>query len=217
MFKEPAITSTSEWTGKGCVYPPMSNSPLNCSTRNSKITRPFHKVSSFPVKRNKPIIALITTLFFLGGPMAIIGRIVTVIIFTINRMLYRRPWPHISEKRFKRESPFIAYFNTASAVSFKRMVIRIHTSVFHAIPYPIFRTLAHIMSSISGWPAATTTTRHSKPTLNLIRVNGGLISTITVTEPFSTFVDDANANSGQATKPFARNILKLHRSILHAT
>ena len=59
----------------------------------------------------------IARLFHSRRPAAVIGRIWAVVVNSIDRMILRRPFAHVSQKVFKRVDPPVTYDNTATPVS----------------------------------------------------------------------------------------------------
>lgn len=51
------------------------------------------------------------------SPFAILCSVITIIINSLYRMIFRRPWSHIFDKLFKTSTPRMTNFNTSSAIS----------------------------------------------------------------------------------------------------
>lgn len=77
-----------------------------------------------------PLVALLLTF---GRPTAIIWRVVTVVVFALDRRA-RRAWRHIGLKRGVVVKPAIAHFNASPAVIFVRNVSRCVATAFHGLP-----------------------------------------------------------------------------------
>lgn len=70
-------------------------------------------------------------------PSTVFGRVGTVVINTVNRMLIRRSWTHITQKRCEAISPALTDFNATSAVASVATNIRVSTARFHRVPYTV--------------------------------------------------------------------------------
>lgn len=97
------------------------------------------------------IISSIICLFFSGSPSAIAWLIITIIIYSINRVIV---WPisHVRKEIIKRFSPPIADQNTAPTIIFIILIINIFASLNHLRPSIVnglFRFIAHLTSFLS--------------------------------------------------------------------
>lgn len=77
------------------------------------------------------------SLFVLSGPLAVLRAVRTVPVFSIDGVLWRRPWSHVRKERLERIFPSFANTNAATAVSREVRVLRIHTTHFHVDPSAI--------------------------------------------------------------------------------
>lgn len=85
------------------------------------------------------------------GPTTIGGFVISIIVYTIQRMCGRWFLPHISVKVFKL-LPTFAHFNAASPVIFESHVISVCASLPHAAP-----------SNINGRVGLSMSSTHNKP------------------------------------------------------
>lgn len=76
---------------------------------------------------------LIVLLFFTGCPSTIFFGIAEIVVLSVQRVLWRRPWSHVISESFIR-IPFLAYRNSASSIVFPLLEIRIQASSPHALP-----------------------------------------------------------------------------------
>lgn len=87
----------------------------------------------------------IVSLFRASGPFAVFGTIVSVIINSVNRVVFAGLLSHIGVEIFKSE-PAIAHRDSATAVMPKRPLVGVSTSGQHCSPNPVGRTTTHTMS-----------------------------------------------------------------------
>lgn len=102
---------------------------------------PFGKRMSFAFVRDVPIHAGIVGLLFCGCPTAILGRIRTIVVDSVNRQSRLWPWSHISIESCKVGAPSLAHDNTAFSIVVIRSMIGVVAARFHADPYLILREL----------------------------------------------------------------------------
>lgn len=115
-----------------------------------KFSRPRIEAKRHAVDRDPPGPRSVLALFFIGGPTAIDGRIVTIIVDAFKRVFRRRPRSHISQKPLERTSPRYTDLNPASAIARIKVSAHIFTSGNHPFPHAIFRRSAHAVCRAGG-------------------------------------------------------------------
>lgn len=83
---------------------------------DTEYTRPLSNRQRLPLKVKKMYRRAIVTLFFGRGPAAVVGAIIAVTVNAVNRVLFRRRLPHVSDKVLDRFDPALADLNTFCAV-----------------------------------------------------------------------------------------------------
>jgi hypothetical protein len=87
-------------------------------------------------------------LLFLGGPSAIIGLVVSVIVDSIYRMRWAWALAHVGEKVLKGIQPTVTNSYASAAIITVVMVTLIKATPFHSGPRPIFNRVGHAVSLI---------------------------------------------------------------------
>jgi hypothetical protein len=85
-----------------------------------------------------PIFSPICYLLYMSSPVTIVRRIATIVVDSINRVVFARTASHIGKKGSKIISPTCAYFYTSAAVMYKSLGVRIAASRLHGQPNIIF-------------------------------------------------------------------------------
>jgi hypothetical protein len=127
---------------------PVAKSPPHNLLANSQFFCPLNARLGYSVIGNIHVISGVSSLLFTRGPSAIIGRIVTIIINSINRIFAGQSFPHIGIKVFKGVSPAITNSNTSSTITRIIRIIRIGTTIDKSSPYSIFGAFPHSMFCI---------------------------------------------------------------------
>jgi len=127
--------------GFNLVPTPSYASPYNLGV-SPIFQAPVGNTFSPTVYSNKTITRHISTLHFLSSPSAIFRRIVTIIIYAVQRVLRTRLISQICKeirKTFKRVIPTVADFDSSSTVPLIGSVVRIITTAAHISPRIINR------------------------------------------------------------------------------
>lgn len=120
-----------------------------------------------------------------GSPSAIIGLVVTVIVFAVNGMLLAGPRPHIGIEVLERRQPAVANADSTPAVIGKARILLVEAPYFHICPCLIFRKPTHsVRCEIAGvdffrQASATQALSHSQG----IAANSSLCPAFAATEP----------------------------------
>lgn len=116
---------------------PSSKAVGNKIWSNTKFSAPFSNCNSNSIESEISVTSRIVFLLNLRCPCAIIICISSVIILTINRMLWGRSLSHIRQKILK-GIPSLANRNASSAIITKLFISWIMASISHAQPNLIF-------------------------------------------------------------------------------
>lgn len=100
--------------------------------------RQIFQCAGMTVEGIEPGAALVFALCSGSRPAAIRRFVMAVVVDTVDRMLWRRPWPHIREKIRERRAPAIAYTDATRTVALKVFSAREQTPCFHQSPDEIF-------------------------------------------------------------------------------
>lgn len=92
--------------------------------------------------------AAITRLFCLAAPSTVLGRVRAVVVNSINRMGWRRPWPHVCVEGGEIILPLFADGNSPSSILGEFGVARIKAALLHRSPTVVFRHLPHPMGQV---------------------------------------------------------------------
>src|SRR5699024_1425047 len=79
------------------------------------------------------------------SPPAVRGFIISISIYSIQRMIRSRFVPHIFKELFKRIQPLIAHFDALATIVFIILTINIYTSLLGTLPRIIFFAINHPM------------------------------------------------------------------------
>jgi hypothetical protein len=131
----------SNWRGYSSLKGPMifMNTGSKRPIGYPKTCRPFRQAHRSPIigiqlHRISSIPPLLTS----SSPGTILWTIALVIVFTLNRMMLRRSWPHVLKELRKRVSPTVTYRNPSRPVVTIPLCVGIQTTLFHMTPDPIF-------------------------------------------------------------------------------
>lgn len=116
----------------------MSNIGVKSDIPTPFCVRFSHAVDSDPVRSGR-----VKLLFLSRCPTTIARFIISIIIYTVNRVFWGWSWPHIFIKILKAVLPSLANLNPSPTVSTPSYMRGIFTPVFHAPPYCINRGVRH--------------------------------------------------------------------------
>jgi len=108
---------------------------------------PFTQKHGFSAKGDVTVIGLITHLLRVGSPPAILRRVVTVIINSVDTVLRGWSFTHVGIKVSKIIPP-VADGNSFPTVRWILLIIPIITSASHVSPMVIFRCVSKSVSGI---------------------------------------------------------------------
>lgn len=100
---------------------------------------PIHQTHRTPLECDVVISTMVTILFGVSAPLAILRRVAKIVIATLNAVLSRWSSPHVLQKISKRMFPAFANRNTPTAIPSIFAIIRIASSLVHFNPYAILR------------------------------------------------------------------------------
>lgn len=170
-------------------------------------------------KKMAPLISLFTrssiiALLFTGGPAAIIGLIVPVIVYSVYRVLFGRSWSHIKKECLERIIPSVANVNSSPSIIFIPRVIRVIGSRFHSSPYaPLIRESAPMRFMDLRRPLLLETSAAlGVSATQLIQIRGHCVSAITRTNPLCSTSIFKPRKGDKSAKPLACYILDIARS-----
>ena len=96
---------------------------------------PLGNGQGFIVDGQKSVVGSVTLLLFRCSPAAIIRFIVSVTVGkSIKAMFWARSWPHIAEKSFKVQEPFLTHLNPATAIVFVVGALRVVATLLGRLP-----------------------------------------------------------------------------------
>lgn len=126
----------------------------NSTSRTSQLASPVGDAFGFPIKGEIGISSHVATLLFRKGPMAVLGRVITVIILSFNGVPRGRPGAHIFKKGGK-NVPSLTNLNPSPSMVFEFGKVGIIASGAHRMPMAILRCLANSFRFVgSPYPAA---------------------------------------------------------------
>jgi len=100
----------------------------------SEVERPVFNTINSDKSRHSSIKLLLAS----SSPSAVIWRVISVVIFSIQCIIIRSV-AHIRDKLMKITNPFITYGNSSAAIIMVMRIIRVITSGFHRLPAAIKR------------------------------------------------------------------------------
>ena len=126
----------------------------------------------------------ILNLFRVTSPFTIIGRILTIIVYSFKGQSLRT-FSHISKKGSEIMKPASADRNSSPPIIFVGRVIRVCASLFHVMPNSIFRGFCSAMRFASCAQQFTlkATARFATATLKRARADNYLLSAIALAQP----------------------------------
>lgn len=141
---------------RGCknsllVSPSLPQSAANCDDAYSSMPRPLRKCFCHPINRDKSGCfpeSSIVCLFFVRCPSTVLGRIISVIIYTLYGMRVAWTPSHISDKLTK-VKPFRGNGNSSAAIVFVFSVVGVVASCLHCLPNSVFWHLTTVYNRVS--------------------------------------------------------------------
>jgi len=103
---------------------------------------PLGHIHCLTIKGEKVIVPTIVGLFSLGGPLAVLRRVWTIVVNTLNRMFRTGPWSHVGIENGE-VVPSWVHSDSAFAIIVIPMVVRVTTSLAQVCPDVIFRSICH--------------------------------------------------------------------------
>src|SRR3990167_6468888 len=102
--------------------------------------------SSYTTDCGNPIVSTVPVLFFSGGPLAILWRIIFTIVDSIYRLALRL-FSHVSKKVLKHLPPFADLYSSTTVV-WKGVLVWVSASVLHLTPNEVSLGLFDCMSML---------------------------------------------------------------------
>ena len=146
-------------------------------TTTTKTARPFRMTKSYSIKRNIFTSAGVLSLLKWGSPSTIIRFIISIVIFSINRMFECGSRSHVFKKCFERIFPLFTNPYSSFAIIMKPFMFGIFTSITHIFPYPIFCGFRKPMTYMG------TSARFRFSPSKRIAINNTFVSTNTQAKP----------------------------------
>ncbi len=125
-------------------------------SQHSKFSSPIRNALSFPLPSNQARPSIVSVLFGLSSPTAILRKVAFIVVDSFYCMLVGWPSPHIAQKDYEVRLPFSADRYSASTVVRIFRVIRIRRALAHVIPDPILR------NGVASWAIAMFTFSHGE-------------------------------------------------------
>ena len=201
--------------------PSIANSGLERSGLHSFLSRPLLEGLSASVKSQSSGNLFIVSLFFLGGPLAVLRRVARIVVDSLNGMLGGRSRTHIGNKVLK-SCPLRANGNSASSIIPVVRVRWVLATLVHGGPSVVFRRMRASSFCIPVHQAALalnffmeTAARYVAPRCEDRETDNLFIATVALTQPISYPVPrKSNLNCREPARTLACNILNRHGYIL---
>lgn len=163
-------------------------------------------------------IATIICLLFRSGPTAVFRRVVTVIIFSIYRIMLSWLFPHICKEIFEAMKPALVYCNAASTVFWIVFILWIQAAHLHTDPRIVFSSSCHVMRpsrthSLQSIAAA----RNDLPDLDMTPMNALLFSAFTRADNLSMLRCAEIADAEKSQSPDLLTKQRSNRFIPHCS
>lgn len=127
----------TKWLRERILFcPPAVEACQNVLLRRVESFGPFANRHSKTVACDSTAAACIVRLSPLCRPCAVVGRVWSVIVFSLDAVLGTRPRPHVGKKVFKRVPPAVAHGYAATAISF---IVLVAASFVHSAPDSMLR------------------------------------------------------------------------------
>ena len=205
-------------SGNSLFFTPsiILDSAVNKVARKLELLAPFSSGHSFPVMGYISTPTHVIGLLFRCCPPAIIRRVITIIVDTVNRVLGGWLQTHIGKEIFKRIFPPIADSDSSTSVSRVFRVSDVVASIFYASPRVIFWSPCFAMCKPVRSQSATTRTPLSSRYSPAISNNR--LPAVARKKPIASFVPILNKfYSSKFVKLISRRITSSHISPLVGT
>ena len=185
---------------------------------NTEAPTPLCNRASFAIDGNEMIVTAVVRLFIVINPSAIIRFVITRIVDALNRVTWRRLWPHIGVKSIEL---LPAFTNPNAAASVKRILtsIRVLASLFHSAPGIVFWRIAFPMRFVSRrklFTAETTTTQGSLTYESASLMSADRATIATANPVRCSVMGVRKSNHSPATIMVANDILNIVRYFCHS-
>lgn len=171
---------------KNLLYGPASAyAAIESAIIKTKPFCPNRDRMCFAIPSEKVIVPLVTPLLLSGSPCAILGRVMPIVVQTLNMMLRRWARTHVMKKLGEIVAPFWADTNTPRTVIFIACLFWIVTASTHIEPNSVLRTVPHSVRAqeCSNEFALQTTTTFCPSKGEFGAIYNYLIPARTLTEP----------------------------------
>lgn len=169
---------------------------------------PISNCPCLSIERQFAVGTFVTTLFFLCRPFAIVRRIRSIILHTVNTMRGRRSGSHVAVKSNKAFAPMDDHLDASRPIVFVTLRTRIMAAIACHFPNGIFWTGGQPMSGNSFQTQASAT--RCIPASHGMRRYARRITTIASAFPCAVYTDMAvKLNNGQASESFTSQIYRL--------
>lgn len=137
--------------------PSPAQSLCDCLRGNTQTAGPIRQAQCLSIHRQETIAARIICLFLIGGPTTIAWRIWTIIIDTINGVIFR-PWSHVTNELHRVSAPLIGHCNAAASITRVSFAVRLVAAFLDACPDLVFLCIRQAMCQIAALMTKTATT-----------------------------------------------------------
>ncbi len=180
---------------------------------DSNLSSPISKNHCSTVMRYVPIISFVCSLFIARYPLAIAGFIVSIDIYSFNRMVITWSCPQVAVKSLKRMNPSIANSYSTPSIKWVSAFLRVVASSFHATPNFVLRRVGHAVSRCSFLCdfGEKTSAGFRSATSQVFALNDYGIPAFAQTRPARDFFSKSASlfNCGKSSKFQARKINKI--------
>ncbi len=179
--------------------------------------RPFRHRLGAPVERNLSVPARIVRLFYMVRPSAVLGRVRTVIVDAVDRVLLRWASPHVFEERREVVAPTVTHPYSAASIIGELVVLRVVAAVFYSLPCRVFfrwisiETVAVGARSLRDLFTAKTATTARLSTSQTTQQHGRYATTGTLAAPITGWTGTWHAlDSGEPAESMASQVYLAH-------
>lgn len=122
--------------GRKCLFERPSNRKTMSKgfLADPQLVGPVLQAHRFSMKRKKGVVASVSVLFFPCAPSAIIWSIVSIIVDSVNGMVWTRSWSHVFQEVVEAIQPSLAYRYASSSISMVSSGIPVIASLLHRFP-----------------------------------------------------------------------------------